>query len=264
MAKQTVNLGTMADNKSGDPLRTAFEKINENFDEVYEMAVDTADSIPRDISQLTDIEGLLDQVGATTITKTAVNSDGAATEVSVTNSPNTNWTNGTGVFANGINFAVAVTNGVATVSINDGGTGHFVGETFGPVLGSAFGGTDVVDDMYFQVDAVQAAVTPALDLTKTINKLTPVTSGGGSQYTLADGAEGQIMYIVPATGGEMNNQFTTMAFDHARWSNGNGVINEGTDVTWWLPFQNPVGGSSAVLTLIFTDGHWNLPHNWFD
>ena len=35
MAKQTVNLGTMADNKSGDPLRTAFEKINENFDELY-------------------------------------------------------------------------------------------------------------------------------------------------------------------------------------------------------------------------------------
>jgi hypothetical protein len=35
MAKQTVNLGTMADNKSGDPLRTAFTKINENFDELY-------------------------------------------------------------------------------------------------------------------------------------------------------------------------------------------------------------------------------------
>lgn len=35
MAKQTINLGTMADNKSGDPLRTAFTKINENFDELY-------------------------------------------------------------------------------------------------------------------------------------------------------------------------------------------------------------------------------------
>ena len=35
MAKQTVNLGTMADNKSGDPLRTAFTKINQNFDELY-------------------------------------------------------------------------------------------------------------------------------------------------------------------------------------------------------------------------------------
>lgn len=35
MAKQTINLGTMADNRSGDPLRTAFTKINENFDELY-------------------------------------------------------------------------------------------------------------------------------------------------------------------------------------------------------------------------------------
>jgi hypothetical protein len=35
MAKQTINLGTMADNKSGDPLRTAFTKINDNFDELY-------------------------------------------------------------------------------------------------------------------------------------------------------------------------------------------------------------------------------------
>lgn len=35
MAKQTINIGTMADNKSGDPLRTAFTKINDNFNEVY-------------------------------------------------------------------------------------------------------------------------------------------------------------------------------------------------------------------------------------
>lgn len=35
MAKQVINIGTMADNKSGDPLRTAFNKINQNFDEIY-------------------------------------------------------------------------------------------------------------------------------------------------------------------------------------------------------------------------------------
>jgi hypothetical protein len=38
MAKQVINLGTMADNKSGDPLRTAFTKINQNFDELYASA----------------------------------------------------------------------------------------------------------------------------------------------------------------------------------------------------------------------------------
>ena len=35
MAKQTVNLGTSANKGDGDPLRTAFDKVNDNFDELY-------------------------------------------------------------------------------------------------------------------------------------------------------------------------------------------------------------------------------------
>ena len=35
MAKQTVNLGSAANDGTGDPLRTAFDKLNDNFDEVY-------------------------------------------------------------------------------------------------------------------------------------------------------------------------------------------------------------------------------------
>jgi len=35
MAKQTVNIGTAANDGTGDPLRTAFDKLNDNFDEVY-------------------------------------------------------------------------------------------------------------------------------------------------------------------------------------------------------------------------------------
>ena len=35
MAKQTVNLGSSANDGTGDPLRTAFTKINENFAELY-------------------------------------------------------------------------------------------------------------------------------------------------------------------------------------------------------------------------------------
>ena len=35
MAQQTVNLGSSANDGTGDPLRTAFDKINDNFDEVY-------------------------------------------------------------------------------------------------------------------------------------------------------------------------------------------------------------------------------------
>ena len=35
MAKQTVNLGTSANKGDGDPLRTAFDKVNDNFTELY-------------------------------------------------------------------------------------------------------------------------------------------------------------------------------------------------------------------------------------
>ena len=35
MSKQTINTGTAANDKTGDQLRTAFTKINENFTEIY-------------------------------------------------------------------------------------------------------------------------------------------------------------------------------------------------------------------------------------
>lgn len=35
MAQQTINIGTAPNDGTGDPLRTAFDKINDNFDELY-------------------------------------------------------------------------------------------------------------------------------------------------------------------------------------------------------------------------------------
>jgi hypothetical protein len=35
MSKQTIFLGNTANDRTGDPLRVAFEKVNENFDELY-------------------------------------------------------------------------------------------------------------------------------------------------------------------------------------------------------------------------------------
>jgi len=36
MAKQTINIGTAANDGTGDPLRSAFTKVNSNFTELYE------------------------------------------------------------------------------------------------------------------------------------------------------------------------------------------------------------------------------------
>lgn len=35
MTKQLINIGQSANDKAGDPLRTAFSKVNNNFDELY-------------------------------------------------------------------------------------------------------------------------------------------------------------------------------------------------------------------------------------
>jgi len=41
MAKQTINIGSSVNSGDGDPLRTAFDKVNDNFDELYARAENT-------------------------------------------------------------------------------------------------------------------------------------------------------------------------------------------------------------------------------
>lgn len=48
MAKQTINIGTSPNDATGDPLRTAFDKANDNFDELY----DKDTSLDGDISDV--------------------------------------------------------------------------------------------------------------------------------------------------------------------------------------------------------------------
>ena len=45
MAKQTINIGTIPDDNTGDPLRIAFDKTNDNFTELYDGAGVADDSI---------------------------------------------------------------------------------------------------------------------------------------------------------------------------------------------------------------------------
>ena len=62
MAKQTINIGSAANDGTGDGLRTSFTKINSNFTELYNF--NSSLSIPTDISQLTDTTHLLSQGGS--------------------------------------------------------------------------------------------------------------------------------------------------------------------------------------------------------
>jgi hypothetical protein len=104
-----------------------------------------------------------------------------------------------------------------------------------------------------------AGGTVDLDINATINKLTPVADYA-QHYHLADGVEGQIMYITLASNGDVSNEYTILEFDHARYHNNAGYITEASAVGGWMPFR----GMGTTLTLLFIDGHWNLPHNNFD
>lgn len=45
MAKQTINIGTTANDGTGDPIRSAFDKTNDNFTELYDGAGVADDSV---------------------------------------------------------------------------------------------------------------------------------------------------------------------------------------------------------------------------
>lgn len=47
MAKQTINVGTTANDRNGDPLRIAFQKTNSNFSELYD-AIDNMENVEVD------------------------------------------------------------------------------------------------------------------------------------------------------------------------------------------------------------------------
>jgi hypothetical protein len=73
MAQQTINIGSSVNKGDGDPLRTAFDKVNDNFDELYARAENTdgqtltlvgntlsisgGNSVALDISPVGDLQG---------------------------------------------------------------------------------------------------------------------------------------------------------------------------------------------------------------
>jgi|TARA_A100001015_G_scaffold55075_2_gene60491 hypothetical protein len=52
MAQQTINIGTTANDGTGDPLRTAFDKINDNFSELYGTTAEANDLLEDTTPQL--------------------------------------------------------------------------------------------------------------------------------------------------------------------------------------------------------------------
>ncbi len=166
---------------------------------------------------------------------TAVDGLGAVTEITVTNSPNPAWVTGTsGLSLTDVDYTVSFDgSGNASVIVNSSGNGHSVSQTF-TLPASAVGAT---------------APTPtALDLTKSIQKL------ADGSYTLADGVEGQIMYLVTQTG-TISTEVGVIVANYR--VNGSQNIN-GTLVPFRV-YENSGDAfydNTGMCTLIFTDGAW--------
>jgi hypothetical protein len=167
---------------------------------------------------------------------TAVDGSGVVTEVTITNTPNIAWQSngaGTGVTVGNLSFNVQVDgSGNATVSGITSSSGHSIGETF-TTGGDSFG----------------AEILPtAIDLTKSVNKLT------NGIYSLADGVEGQIMYLVPRNG--VNPEDVAVSVAHSRIA---GIAYTPATLAPFRVYEyanDDYYNSTGMCTLIFTDGAW--------
>lgn len=180
---------------------------------------------------------------------------GAAATVTPTPSNNTNLNVGTVfgvVFGTGFTLDITVAaNGDISAVVTSSNPNLSVGD-YGTLLGGgSLGGTVSVDDVTFTVATLTNIIVPtALDLTKSVNKL------ADGAYSLADGVEGQIMYLVPRTGATNGGINVTIA--NARILNNSGATTAAiyTDAAY-SPFEPSSGGPILnIATLIFTDGAW--------
>ena len=205
-------------------------------------------TIPSDVSDLTDTQGLLGG-GSNNLSTEAGNGDltGPATSITVTNGPNINWVSTSGITSGDMTLDVSVdVDGNATITIIEGGTSHAVNET-GSIAGTAIGAATPEDDLQFTISSVTP--TPvALPLNKAVLKLSD------GRFTLANGSEGQMIRLV-LQDGTTNKQTIRVTFANAR-------VN-GT--TYQNIFMEPfASGQPDIVSILFTDGAWQSDAGLWD
>ena len=149
MAQQTVGIGSSANDGTGDPLRTAFTKINENFTEVYaSLGMDTDKGI---------------DINNNTITSTSTNEDiiidpngtgkiELAADVEIDN----------GLNINGAVITSLTTNGDITITPN--GTGGVVLDSL-KITENALAATNSNDDLQLSASGTGAIKIGVLSVT---------------------------------------------------------------------------------------------------
>ena len=182
MAKQTINIGTTANDGTGDPLRTAFDKVNDNFTELYSDDAGDVGSI---------------------IAGTGISVDQATGDVTVTNSSPDQivaLTDGTGITTSGTYPNFTVTNSEPNATH----TGDVTGSAALTIADNVVS-YEKIDDEFTTLDTLTAAATVNVDFdaaqlftltptsSTTLNITNPkigitktlIVTGAGSSYTLS-------------------------------------------------------------------------------
>jgi hypothetical protein len=150
------------------------------------------------------------------------------------------------IFGN-VTFTVDVSGNFTTYTVIGSSGLYTVGDTIGTINSSQLGGALNTTTSNVIIDLVDPSGGVSLDLTKTINKL------ANGSYTLANGVEGQIMYLVRQTGSVDANILVQVARARVNGS-------EYVDIVHY-PFS---GGGDSLTTLIFTDGYWQSTNGAWD
>jgi hypothetical protein len=162
-------------------------------------------------------------------------------------------TDGTyGPFTLGVaTFSVLVVGGIINGITNLTSTGDVtVGDNLGTIDSGDIGGIPGATSITITVSNVVQATLTSLDLTKSINKLTDGT------YSLADGVEGQIMYLVRSPDTNSLDVFVNVA-------NGEGE-NPLYPFNKYNSDETAVVPNDGICTLIFTDSSWKQTGGLWD
>ena len=170
MAKQTINIGSVANDGTGDPLRTAFDKINDNFDELYS-------------DDLGDVGSI--------IAGTGISVDQATGNVTVTNSePNATHT-GDVTGATALTIAADAVDGskIADDSID---SEHYVDGS----IDTAHIANDAVDYDKMGAEFTTAAVISASDVDFSTAQVFTKTLSGNTTLTFSNVETGMVKDLV--------------------------------------------------------------------
>ena len=135
MGKLTVDTGTLGNPATGDSLRTAFNKVNENFDEIYEVVGDPDTGLLTTAVTNGDIKVQPNGTGVVEIDSLKITDDDITSLL--TNGTVAITGNGTGATATVGTNSDGQVNAISLTS-NTGGAGYVVGDVLGITTSSVF------------------------------------------------------------------------------------------------------------------------------